>query len=140
MLWRQPSRSSFLLYFITPHHPLALLPLLVLVFRVVDADSELACLCAVLVLDQEGIFARVRRGDGGDCDAGKLAALELEFVAFVRYQLLVVFHPAYLRHGLAPDIASQVQGLKRKRGLQGLDVGHTKLDSTELRRKRSSTE
>lgn len=119
MLWRWTSRSSSLCHFITLHHPLAFLLLLdLLLLRVVDADGELAGLRAVLVLDQEGVFARVRRGDGSDCDAGKLPVLELEFVAFVRHQLLVVLYPAHLRYGLAPHIASQVQGLKRKRGSQ----------------------
>lgn len=97
------------------HHPLVFLLLLVLVIWVVNADGELTSLCAVFVLDQESVFARVSCGDGGDCDAGKLSVLELEFVAVVRYQLLVILYPGYLRYGLAPDIASQVQGLKGRR-------------------------
>ena len=115
MLWRKPGRSSFLLYFITQHHPLAFLLLFLL--WVVHADGELSGLFAVLVLDQEGVFARVSRGDSGDCDAGEFAGLELEFVALVGHQLFVVLRPADLRYGLAPDVASQVQGLKGKRGL-----------------------
>lgn len=119
MLWRKPSRLSFLLYFITLHHTLAFLLLLL---WVVHADGELSSLFSVLVLHQEGIFARVSCGDGGDCDAGKLAVLELELVALIRQQLLVVLRPAHLRYGLAPDISSQVQGLQRQRGMQGFSV------------------
>lgn len=127
------------LTFITPLHPLALLLLLFL--WVVDADGELASLCAVLVLDQEGVFTRVRRGDTGNCDAGKLPGLELEFVAVIGHQLLVVLRPAHLRHRLAPDIASQVQGLKKEReGCRWITVCHIKLNSTGFRGKRNSKE
>lgn len=118
MLWRWPSRSSFLLYFITLHHPLAFLLLLLLLLWVVDADGEHASFCAVLVLDHEGILSGVCCCDSSDCDAGKLAVLELEFVVLVGHQFLVILRPAHLRRGLAPDIACQVQGLKRKRGLE----------------------
>lgn len=76
--------KSFLPRFITLDHPLVFLPLLmILLLWVVDADGELAGFRAVLVLDQEGVLARVSRGDGGNCDAGKLPVLELELVAFV---------------------------------------------------------
>lgn len=116
MLWRQLSRLSSPLYFITLHHPLAFLLLLgLLVFWVVDADSKLASLCAILVLDQESVFARVGCGDGGDCDAGKLPMLKLEFVVVIRYQPFVILRPGHLRYRITPDIASQVQGLKKKK-------------------------
>lgn len=95
------------------HHPLALVALPGLLFLwVIHADGELAGFCAVLVLDQQGVFARVRRGDGSDCDAGKLAVLELEVVVVVAHQHLFVLRPAHLRYGIAPHVASQVQGLE----------------------------
>jgi len=141
-LWRQPSRppSQALFHDIAFSFLLAFLPLLVLLLllRVVDADGELAGLGAVLVLDQEGVLARVSRGDGGDCDAGKLAVLVLERVALARYQRLVVPRPAHLGRRLAPHIAGQVQGLKRTRGLQGFNVCRANLDDTEFRGKRRS--
>lgn len=134
MLWRQPSRLSSLLHFTTLHNPLVFLLLLcLLVLWVVDADGELASLCAVLVLDQESVFARVSPGDRGDYDAGKLSLLKLEFVAVVRQQLLVILRPGHLRCGITPDIASQVEGLKRTIKLcLAFDVRHTKLNTSEF--------
>lgn len=109
-----------LLCVITLCHPLVFLLLLALLFLwVVHADSELAGLCAILVLHHKGVFARVSRGDGGDCDTGELVVLELEFVVVVRYQLLFVLRPGHLRYRLAPNVASQVQGLTSKYKLAG---------------------
>lgn len=109
-----------LLCVITVCHPLVFLLLLALLFLwVVHADSELAGLCAILVLHHKGVFARVSRGDGGDCDTGELVVLELEFVVVVRYQLLFVLRPGHLRYRLAPNVASQVQGLTSKYKLAG---------------------
>lgn len=92
---------------ITLCHPLVFLLLLALLFLwVVHADGELAGLCAILVLHHKGVFARVSRGDGGDCDTGELVVLKLEFVVVVRYQHLFVLRPGHLRYRLAPNVAS----------------------------------
>lgn len=113
-----PLGSSSLRHFITCRHLLAFLLLLVfLLLWVVHTDSELSSLCAVLVLDQEGVFARVRLSDGSDCDAGELPMLKLEVVVVIAHQLLVILSPAHLRHGVSPHVSSQIQGLRRKGGM-----------------------
>lgn len=89
-----------------------LLLLALLLLGVVHADGECTGFLPVLVLDQEGVLARVGLGDGGDGDAGELAVLVRELVVVVAQQLLLVLRPADLGHGVAPHVSSQVQGLK----------------------------
>lgn len=89
-----------------------LLLLALLLLGVVHADGERAGLRPVLVLDQEGVLARVGLGDGGDGDAGELAVLVRELVVVVAQQLLLVLRPADLWHGVTPHVSGQVQRLQ----------------------------
>lgn len=91
----------------------ALLLFLCFVLWDVDADSKLSCLCAVLVLHQQGVFPRVSCADSSDGDAGKLAVLELQCVALITHKRFVILNPADLRNRITPYIASEVQRLKK---------------------------
>lgn len=76
-----------------------------------DTYGEVPALCAVLVLHQDAVLARVRRVHTGDGEAGKLARLELEDAVVVRRDLPVVLQPGDLWHGVAGNVAGEIEGL-----------------------------
>lgn len=94
---------------------MSLLLLLRFIIWYVDTDSKRSCLCAVLVLHQQGIFPRVGCGNSRDGDAGKLAMLKLQCVVLITHQRFFVLHPADLGNRITPHVASEVEGLKRER-------------------------
>lgn len=102
-------------HLLNPSLPLCVSLLLLLRFILwdVDTDGKLCRLCAILVLHQQGVFARVDGCNSSDGDAGKLAVLKLQCVMIIRQQRFIVLHPADLWNWITPYIASEVKGLKR---------------------------
>lgn len=78
-----------------------------------DTYGEVRALCAVLVLHQDAVLARVRRVYAGDGESGELARLELEDAVVVGRDLSVVLQPGDLWHGVARDVAGEIEGLVR---------------------------
>lgn len=99
---------------LTPSLPLCVSLLLLLCFILwdVDTDGKLCRLSAILVLHQQGVFARVDGCNSSDGDAGKLAVLKLQRVVIVRQQRFIILHPADLGNWITPDVASEVERLK----------------------------
>lgn len=101
----------FILYIFTTRFGPLLFFLAARLFRDEDTYGEVPALCAVLVLHQDAVLARVRRVHCGDGEAGKLARRELEDDVVVRRDLPVVLQPGDFRHGLARDVAGEIEGL-----------------------------
>lgn len=81
-------------------------------FRDEDTYSEVRALCAVLVLHQDAVLAGVRRVYAGDGETGKLARRKLEDAVGVRRDLLIVLQPGDLWHGVARNVAGEIESLR----------------------------
>ena len=79
-----------------------------------DTYGEVPALCAVLVLHQDAVFAGVRRVHGRDGEAGELAGHELQDAVVVGRELPVVLQPGDLWHGVARNVAGEIQGLRHR--------------------------
>lgn len=80
-------------------------------FRDEDTYGEVSALCAVLVLHQDAVLARVWRVHGGDGEAGELARLKLEDAVLVGRDLPVVLEPGDLWYGISRNVAGEIESL-----------------------------
>lgn len=76
-----------------------------------DTYGEVPALRAVLVLHQDAVLARVWRVHPGDGETGELARLELQDAVLVRCDLPVVLQPGDLWHGVARNVAGEIESL-----------------------------
>lgn len=106
---------TYLLIFVFWCSHLFLLSLAVLLIRDEDTYGEVAALRAILVFDQDAVFARVAGVNGGDGEAGKLARLKLQDVMIIRHHLSLVLQPGHFRHWVTRDITCEIQGLEQSR-------------------------
>lgn len=81
-------------------------------FRHEDTYGEVPAFRAILVLHQDAVLARVRCVHGGDGEAGKLARLKLEDAVIIGCDLPVVLQPGDLWHGVARNVAGEIEGLR----------------------------
>lgn len=77
-----------------------------------DTYGEVPALRAVLVLHQDAVLASVWRVHGRDGEAGKLARRKLQNAVIIRDELLVVLQPGDLWHGIAGNVAGEIEGLR----------------------------
>lgn len=80
-------------------------------FGVERTYGEVSALCAVLVLHQDAVLARVRRVYGRDGEAGELARLKLQDAVLVGRDLPVVLQPGDLWHRVARNVAGKIESL-----------------------------
>lgn len=73
--------------------------------------GEVSALCAVLVLHQDAVLARVRRVHARDGKAGELARFELQDAVLVGRDLPVVLQPGDLWHRVARNVAGKIESL-----------------------------
>lgn len=117
MTFHTPSSSFFLPVFNLYIYTTRFGPLLFfLAGRLVwdeDTYGEVPALCAVLVLHMDAVLATVRRVHAGNGEAGEFARCELEDAVVVGRDLPVVLQPGDLWHGVARNVAGEIEGLRR---------------------------